>query len=484
MGEGAVLRFFISMSWQTIVTDNNLNVSSVDTDALNEEHRLDAEYYQPQAIEYSKKIARKNLQTLNDVAKFVVGPFGSTVTADKYVDSSDYSYIRNLDIHTFVVNDPEARIPKDLFNKLGQFHVKENDLLVTVVGTLGKVGIARKKDETSIFSCKSTIVRATSVSSYYLLAYLNSRVGQTLLLRCKRGAIQEGLNLYDLKTLILPIPSEHLQEEIELALKAAIGLVEKASENILQAENSLINELGLSVRQAEGDNISLRKLSDCKSVSRFDAEYWQKDYDKILEIIRGYKLGTSLIGNQFEQVKATFKPDKQEDYRYIEIGDLDIASGDVAYTALAGAELPANARIKFHKRQLITSKVRPNRGATAILDNHEGFIGTAAFTVLTGSKEINLETLMVYLRLPAIRHLLLKYNTGTSYPVITDSGIINLPIPLVAPDIQKNIAERMKMSVEQRSKALELLGRVKKVVEIFVAEDEETALHYMASHKV
>ncbi len=132
----------------------------------------------------------KNNEFLDNLVTFVVGPFGSTVTVDQYVNEPNYKYIRNKDINNFIIGDEDpAFVPENLYKSLPQFHIKKNDLLVTVVGTLGKLAIAQAKDSKSIFSCKSTLIRANKVNPYYLLTYLNSDIGQLFTLRGARGAI-------------------------------------------------------------------------------------------------------------------------------------------------------------------------------------------------------------------------------------------------------------------------------------------------------
>lgn len=467
------------MSWETIVKKNNLQVAIVFLSGLNGETRLDAEYYHPEALLYLKHLEAKKSVPISSVAKFVVGPFGSTVTADKYIEEKKYSYVRNQDINDFVVNESQAHIPKELFEKLNQFHIKEDDLLVTVVGTLGKVAIARKKDANSIFSCKSTIVRCIQIDPYFLATFLNSKIGQTLLLRCKRGAIQEGLNLFDIKTLRTAIPKQSLQETIRDKVKEAFALSEKSEDDYKEAEQLLLKEINLLGYKPSGKNISIRNLKECLADNRFDAEYWQPDFDTIIKTASEYKKGISEIGHEFKQLKDNFKANQKDEYKYIEIGDVSVSTREVGSTILSGSELPANAKIKFSERQLITSKVRPNRGATTILDNHEGYIGSGAFTVLLENGDINLETLMVYLKTKPIRELLLRYNTGTSYPVITDKDILQLPMPLVDNQVQKRIYELIKVSARARSEAKDLLEKAKHTVEIFVEQDEKQALAYI-----
>ena len=74
-----------------------------------------------------------------------------------------------------------------LFCNVLQLH---NDILISVVGTLGNACIVQKEEIPAIFSCKSTVIKAKRVDPFYLLSYLNSKYGKTLLLRKERGAIR------------------------------------------------------------------------------------------------------------------------------------------------------------------------------------------------------------------------------------------------------------------------------------------------------
>ena len=145
--------------------------------------------------------------------------------------------------------------------------------------------------------------------------------------------------------------------------------------------------------------------------------------------------------------------------------------------------MPANAKITLEEKQLVTSKVRPNRGATAILDNHKGHIASGAFVVLKETGKVTLETLQVYLKTPFIRDLLLRYNTGTTYPTIAYSHILNLPLPLVDRGVQGTITEKVKQCNKERAEAKALLEKAKRAVEIFIEKDEQEALKYLASGK-
>ncbi len=86
---------------------------------------------------------------------------------------------------------------------------------------------------------------------------------------------------------------------------------------------------------------------------------------------------------------------------------------------------------------------------------------------------------MVYLKTKPVRELLLRYNTGTSYPVITDTDVLKLPLPLIDKQLQKKISELVSVSAQEKEKAKILLEKAKRAVEIFVEKDEKEALAYL-----
>lgn len=217
------------------------SVMNYKTVKTNYDFRVDAEYYRAEILNRLNVLEQHKKESLDSLVDFVIGPFGSTVTVDKYVDESKYRYIRNKDINDFLIKDNEpALIPRAVYDSLPQFHIKENDLLITVVGTLGKVAIARHGDAESIFSCKSTLLRATKINPYYLLTYLNSKTGQLFAIRGKRGAIQEGLNLSDLKEIEVLIASDTFQHDIEQIVNHSFSLIDESRRYYQGAQKLLL----------------------------------------------------------------------------------------------------------------------------------------------------------------------------------------------------------------------------------------------------
>jgi len=285
-----------------------MQTSTITYKNLNSELRIDAEYYRAEVLDKLEILANKDHDSLGNIASFVVGPFGSTVKVEQYVEKSEFRYVRNKDINDFSIGDDDpSLISESVFSSLPQFHIRENDLLITVVGTLGKVAIARKKDTKSIFSCKSTIIRAEAIDPYYLLTYLNSETGQIFALRGIRGAIQQGLNLSDLKEIKVyiasPTTQQHIRDIVTLAFKSS----EVANQLYSQAEQIILSELGLIDWKPKHKLSFIRNFSDSKTADRIDAEYYQPMYDELIEKVTQYGNGYKTL-DDLVSIKKCIEP--------------------------------------------------------------------------------------------------------------------------------------------------------------------------------
>ena len=63
--------------------------SSVNKNALNKEFRFDAEFYSPDNLIKEDTVTKHNYELLGNLCEFIAGPFGSTVTTDRYDSTSN-----------------------------------------------------------------------------------------------------------------------------------------------------------------------------------------------------------------------------------------------------------------------------------------------------------------------------------------------------------------------------------------------------------
>ena len=138
-------------------------------------------------------------------------------------------------------------------------------------------------------------------------------------------------------------------------------------------------------------------------------------------------------------------------------------------------ELPDNAKIMTQADDVLVSKVRPNRGAVAILRENDLLV-SGAFAVLRSSEKFSVEVLKVLLRTKIYRELMLKFNVGTSYPVIKDEDVLNLPLPVISRELQEKIAAQVAESFRLRRESEKLLSQAKSAVELAIECGEDVAL--------
>lgn len=452
---------------------------------LHPEIRIDAEYYRREILNRLNVLKQRNVEDLGNLVSFVTGPFGSTVTVDQYVESSQYRYVRNRDISDFRIADKEpSLIPKEVYDALPRFHIRENDLLITVVGTLGKVAIATGKDTRSIFSCKSTIIRAGSINPYFLLTYLNSDTGKLFSLRSKRGAIQEGLNLTDLQSIPVFIPTNGFQLTIEEIIKESFTSIDK-SECLFKATQSLLlSELGLSDWQPQHRLTFVNRYTDTQRAGRIDAEYFQPKYNNIVDAIEEHNGGWDTLGNLTSMKKS------------IEVGSGEYQEEGVPFVRVSNLtpfEITEEkyisqdlyAQVKQHQPEqgeILLSKDGTPGIAHCLREEPRQMIPSGGILRLNRkSNKVNNEFLTLVLNSMLTQEQLNRDVGGSVILHWRPDQIGRTAIPILSEEKQAHIKQRVIESFHLRKQSKHLLECAKRAVEIAIEQDEQTAIDLLKS---
>src|SRR3989338_6192063 len=100
--------------------------------------RLDAEYYQPEYLGLTKSILRVKSERLDKVAQ-VTG--GKRLPVGEIFSEAGVPYLRVMDIYgTFIDLNNIKYISEKLHKLLERYQIKQRDILVTIVGTVGLIG--------------------------------------------------------------------------------------------------------------------------------------------------------------------------------------------------------------------------------------------------------------------------------------------------------------------------------------------------------
>ena len=450
-----------------------LEASVISFSELEESFRIDAEYYRPSLIQIENVLRERGSVELRSRGNFISGPFGSEFLVENYAQAAGYRYVRGKDVKPLFLTDTDnVYIPKADYKRMAEYALQKDDILISVVGTLGNASIVTQETLPAIFSSKSTALRLSKMNPWFLIAYLNCSYGQRLLLRKTRGTVQMGLNLPDLRSLLIPNVSDHFQQAVADALTAATRQIENSKVLYANAEQTLLAELGLLNWQPPEPLAYTRKASEVFHLGRMDSEYFSPRVQSLLQTLSAQK---QTVGSVANLRKQRFVSANHEAFDYIEISDV-LSKGEVSSTTTNAKEAPDRATWYVRSGDVITSTVRPIRRLSAIIQpEQDGFVGSSGFAVLQ-PVQVPAELLLVYLRLPIICSLMDLYTTASLYPAISVPDILGMPFAKPSNKAIEQIVQCVKQSHTARREAKHLLAQAKRAVEVAIEQDETAGL--------
>lgn len=176
---------------------------------------------------------------------------------------------------------------------------------------------------------------------------------------------------------------------------------------------------------------------------RIDADYYHVNH------IEDKNSDDSLL--QLSEVcvlsKNRFNPQKYDNefFKYIDISNIDIVTGDYEYQTISIKEAPSRARKKVNKNDIIVSTVRPNRNAVSLIniDDNELVVSTG-FAVLKCNENIDSHYIFAVLKNNNTIEQLVRKTSGGLYPAISEQDILNIEIPIPILEIQKYIGDKIR----------------------------------------
>ena len=443
--------------------------------------RIDAEYYKPLYIQLEKRLSSRKHAPLGEKSNFLIGPFGSSFTVDNYLEDSPYRYIRGRDVKPFFLQDENAFMPQEDYFRLDKYALQKDDVLVSVVGTLGNAAIVTEEALPAIFSCKSTVLRAKELRPRYLLAYLNTKLGRALLLRKTRGTVQTGLNLDDLKSLLIFVPENVFQKQIEHVVSTSEQKIQESKNLYQEAENILLEHLGLKDWQPSEAGVSVKSFADSFGTSaRLDAEHYQPKYDELLG-----KLGSleSVSLGNLVSIKKSFEPGseayQEEGVPFIRIADLTkfgITSPDIHVSENIIDNLEA---LKLKKDTVLLTKDGSIGIAYKVPEDLNAVTSGGILHLTVRNQKVLPDYLALVLNSVVTKLQAERDAGGSIIQHWKPSEIAEVLIPILDKDVQEKIVENVHKSFDAREKSERLLGIAKRGVELAIEESEAAALAWI-----
>lgn len=442
---------------------------------LNEERRIDSQYFRKRYI--AEDACRRHFRTitLGSQAFITDGPHGyhvvdeSSAIAMLTAKCAKQWFADRSEADTIDVATHESSLRSSL---------EVDDLILSTRGTVGACALVEPEALPANIDqdvARIAIQNGGDISPRFALAYLNSKFGQDWIERNSTGMVQQGLSLAKVRELPIPLLSVQIQDQISNLVRMASSARKRSKELMSSAENNLLHALGLNTWTPPEALNYVRSSSDAFAAGRLDSQFFAPRVEQLLA-----RLGRDglTIADVAPARHERFEPTATGDFDYIEIGSLG-ADGTAVAEAVPMAEAPSRATQYVRSGDVITSTVRPIRRLSALINpDQDGAVCSSGFVVLE-PRGVSSEVLLTYLRLPVVCELMDLHTSATMYPAISEADLLSLPIPAIAPPVQQQIQADVRQAAQARQRATQLLNAAKHAVEIAIEDSEAAALTYL-----
>jgi restriction endonuclease S subunit len=438
-----------------------INCSIIQKSHLEGAMRLDAEYY------CSDSLIGSNFHLGKDVVSFV--QYGTSKELNE--ENRGYPVLRLNEFEDWFAGQPTKycnKISEQTFNGL---KLKKGDVLICRTnGNPKLVGKAALVAENTNIAFASYLFRVQAdslkINSATLTAFLNSKIGRAEIEKFIMPSIQSNFSPAQFRQIKIPIFPPALQKEIETRLFDSYELLADSKSSYQQAEDLLLEELGLKNFDFEKILSSVVNYSDVLEAERIDAEYFQPKYEKLISKIkeRNYKTLPEIIENVPAVFNAASKP--SENFKYVELSNINPSVGIIdGFSEVSGREAPGRAKRILKSGDVIVSSVEGSLEKVALVDKEQdGHLASTGFFQLRSDKILP-EVLLVIARSLVFQMQLEKQCAGTILTAVPKEAIKNIVVPILPKETQQKIADLVRQSHKARKKAKELLEEAKRKVE-------------------
>jgi len=356
--------------------------------------------------------------------------------------------------------------------------LKENDVIVSTVGTIGNCAVVDKTILPANSDRHVGIIRLNNEFKPHVLStFLLSKYGRFQTLRESTGNVQLNLFIYKIKTLKIPTFTTPFQLQIENLVKTSYQKLEESKWLYKQAEELLLEELDLLDFNPSEENIAIKSFKESfGTTGRLDSEYYQPKYDDIIAKIKSYKDGFELLQMACNLKDTNYNPKENQYYQYVELSNIGNTGDITGFTYEMGQDLPSRARRKIKENDVIVSSIEGSLEKVALVTKEfDNSLCSTGFYVLD-SKKINSSTLLVLFKNQVFGQILKQNCSGTILTGMNKDEFLKIVVPFIDISIQTQIEEKITKSFELKEQSKRLLDLAKQAVEVAIEKNEEVAM--------
>lgn len=214
---------------------------------------------------------------LGDLCEVVTKGTTPTSVGHHFVAKSEIKFIKveSLNKNGSIIENKVAYITEECHKALFRSQLKEKDILFSIAGALGRVGIVNQDILPANTNQALAIIRLkdkNETSIRFLQYYFQSQSVDDQINGFRGGVAQQNLSLTQIKDFNIPQVTQEKQQQIVEKLDTAFELIDRAKANIeknIQNAKELFQSKLNQVfsEKGEGENFELKKLSELGSIT-------------------------------------------------------------------------------------------------------------------------------------------------------------------------------------------------------------------------
>ena len=270
-----------------------MRVFSVNSNSLKFGDRLVPSFYY-----YTEMIKEQNIQ--QGITYIKLGKY-STVSDGEHSaiprnSSSGIRYLYGRNVKEGVIDfDPisdDPYIDYEDYATFGRCHVKQDDVLIAIYGTVGKsalykeeyVGIAGIPRHISNISIKGD----SPITPEYLTSFFRSRYGKWQMFSLMTGNIQQLLSLKNIREFDVPLIDQSAMDSITAFEKEAIECEIAAHNKIEKAKRLFYSGLKFDIKKIKRDFCFTVSFSQLDKDNIWSTSYYDNLYIKMADALKQY----------------------------------------------------------------------------------------------------------------------------------------------------------------------------------------------------
>jgi len=452
-------------------------VSIVQFSKLEGKTRIDPEYYKKEYLE--KDNILKKIQSVNliKISKSIInfGAYSLCSQIDYLEDGVPFLQVRNIKD-----NDIQGELKKiDLElskNLLKKSLVKENQVLLTIAGTIGNSAVAYGLPaNTNSNQAIANITLKEDISPFFISTFLNSKYGKYQSKRLIISNVQPNLLLIQVKEIKIPLLSNEFQRKIEDQIKQALNKKEISKKLYQEAEKILLEALNLKNYKPKHDLSFDVNLNEVLNSKRIDAEYYQPKYKLVEEKITAVK--HEKLRKLFDFVKGIEVGGDayQEDgIPYLRVSNIDVLGLDWSNPKFISEKLFNQLKEDYQpqKGEILLSKDGTPGIAYFVREDIKSIPSSGILRLkLKDNKKVNFSYMTLVLNSILIQQQINRDAGGAIIKHWRPEEVKNTLVPVLENEIQEQIAKKLDESYKLRKESKELLEKAKKMVEDEIEKD-------------